>query len=88
MAGVGLRVGLLGAGAMGEALAGGLLAAGTPTADVVAAEPDAARRDAVAQRLGIRVVDDGAEVVRASDLVVLAVKPGVVGAALDGLGAL
>jgi pyrroline-5-carboxylate reductase len=88
MTAVGLRVGLLGAGAMGEALAGGLLAAGTPAADVVAAEPDPARRDAVAERLGIRVVEDGAEVVRGSDLVVLAVKPGIVAAALDGLGAL
>lgn len=88
MAAVGLRVGLLGAGAMGEALAGGLLAAGTPAAQILAAEPDAARREGVAARLGIRVVGDGAEVVRASDVVVIAVKPGVAAAALDALAAL
>ena len=88
MAEVGLRVGLLGAGAMGEALAGGLLAAGTPADALLAAEPDAARRKGVAERLGIRVVEDGAEVVRGSDVVVVAVKPGVVAAALDALASL
>jgi pyrroline-5-carboxylate reductase len=82
------RIGLLGAGAMGEALAAGLLAAGTPADGLVAAEPDPARRKGVAERLGIRTTADGAEAVEASDVVVLAVKPGVVAAALDALGSL
>jgi len=82
------RIGLLGVGAMGEALAGGLLAAGTPKDALAAAEPDPARRAAVAERLGIRVVADGAEVVRASDVVVLALKPSVVAPALDALAGL
>jgi pyrroline-5-carboxylate reductase len=73
---------------MGEALAGGLLAAGTPAASLVAADPDPGRRKAVAERLGIRTTADGAEVVEASDLVVIAVKPGVVAAALGALGGL
>jgi pyrroline-5-carboxylate reductase len=84
----GERVGFLGAGAMGEALAGGLLAAGTPASQLVAADPDPARRKGVAERLQIRVVADGAEAVEGSDVVVIAVKPGVVGAALGALAGL
>ena len=82
----GERVGFLGAGAMGEALAGGLIAAGTPAAQLIAADPDPARRKAVAERLAIRTTADPAEMVLASDLVVIAVKPSVVAGALDALG--
>ena len=81
----GERVAFLGAGAMGEALAGGLLAAGASASHLVAADPDPARRKAVAERLEIRVTADGAEAVEGSDVVVIAVKPGVVGAALGAL---
>jgi pyrroline-5-carboxylate reductase len=82
-----MRIGLLGAGAMGEALAGGLLAAGTAASDLVAADPDPARRKKIAE-LGVRAVADGADAVAGSDVVVLAVKPGVVAAALAALGSL
>src|SRR5690554_5194800 len=88
MAGLdGLRVGFLGAGAMGEALAGGLLAAGVPAARVRAADPDAARRAQVAQALGIEVLEDNAALVRASDVVVLAMKPAAVAPVLGELRA-
>ncbi len=80
-----LRIGFFGAGAMGEALAGGLLAAGVPAARVRAAEPVAARREQVASSLGIEVGDDNAALVRASDVVVLAVKPAVVAPVLRAL---
>jgi pyrroline-5-carboxylate reductase len=80
-----LRIGFLGAGAMGEALAGGLLAAGVPPARVRAAEPVAARREQVSRSLGIEVGDDNAALVRASDVVVLAVKPAVVSPVLRAL---
>jgi pyrroline-5-carboxylate reductase len=85
---MGGRVGFLGAGAMGEALAGGLLAAGTPAAELIAADPDPARRKGVSERLGIRTVADGADVALASDIVVIAVKPGVVPEALGALAGL
>ncbi|MCL4685572.1 pyrroline-5-carboxylate reductase [Myxococcota bacterium] len=81
----GLRIGLLGAGAMGEALAGGLLAAGVPGALVRATDPVAARREQVARAYGIEVGDDNAVLVQHSDVVVLAVKPGVVAAVLEAL---
>jgi len=81
----GLRIGFLGAGAMGEALAGGLLAAGVPAERVRAADPEPARRAAVERALSITVGDDNAALVRGSDVVVLAVKPGLMGHVLGAL---
>lgn len=81
-----VRIGFLGGGAMGEALAAGVLAAGARQASVRAADPDPARCKALEQTLGIEAGADNAAVVDASDLVVLAVKPGLVGSVLAGLG--
>jgi pyrroline-5-carboxylate reductase len=80
------RIGFLGAGAMGEALAGGLAAAGVPRARIRMADPDAARLDAVSLALGVETGGDNAAVVRASDVVVLAVKPGLVARVLREVG--
>jgi pyrroline-5-carboxylate reductase len=81
-----VRIGFLGGGAMGEALAAGVIAAGAPQSAVRAADPDPARCKALEQSLGIETTADNAAVVEASDVVVLAVKPGLVGRVLDGLG--
>jgi pyrroline-5-carboxylate reductase len=81
-----VRIGLLGGGAMGEALAAGVLAAGARPAQLRAADPDPARTKHLAQALGIEAGADNASVVAASDLVVLAVKPGLVAAVLAALG--
>src|SRR5215831_13482430 len=79
------RIGFVGAGAMAEALAGGLLAAGVAPARLVAADPEPARRRAFAERLGVEAVAENAAVLRRSDAVVLAVKPGVVPGVLSEL---
>lgn len=79
------RVGFLGAGAMGEALAGGLIAAGVARDHIIAADPEATRRDAVSRALGIATSDDNVAVARASDVVVLAVKPALVPRVLGDL---
>jgi pyrroline-5-carboxylate reductase len=79
------RVGFLGGGAMAQALATGLVRAGVPARQILASDPDPGRREALAGGPGVRAVADNAEVVEASDLVVLAVKPGVVGAVLRAL---
>ena len=79
------RIGFLGAGAMAEALLGGLAAGGVERARLRAADPDAARREHVAKTLGVAVDEDNAAVVRQSDVVVLAVKPGVVATVLGEL---
>jgi len=72
------RIGFVGAGAMGEALAGGLVASGVPRDRIQLADPVAARLDAVRRALGVETTTDNAAVVSASDIVVLAVKPGLV----------
>jgi pyrroline-5-carboxylate reductase len=81
-----VSIGFLGGGAMGEALAGGVLAAGVAVARVRAADPDVARRKHLEQALGLEVSGDNASVVEASDVVVLAVKPGLVRDVLAALG--
>jgi pyrroline-5-carboxylate reductase len=68
-------VGTIGAGNMAEAILAGLLRAGLRPDQLVAADPDAARRAHVAARLGVRTTTDNAEVARACELVVLAIKP-------------
>jgi pyrroline-5-carboxylate reductase len=77
------RIGFLGAGAMGEALAGGLVAAGVPRDGIQLADPDAARREVVAKTLGVGTCADNAALVASSDVVVLAVKPGLVAQVLS-----
>jgi pyrroline-5-carboxylate reductase len=80
-----ISIGLLGGGAMGEALAAGVLAAGVPAARICAADPEAARREHLARTLGVRASADNVEAA-ASDLVVIAVKPGLVKGVLAALG--
>jgi len=79
------RIGFLGAGAMGEALAGGLVAAGVAPERLRAADPDASQRERIARSHGIEATADNASVVRASDVVVVAVKPAVVSRMLVAL---
>ena len=81
----GKRIGFIGAGAMAEALAGGVLASGIPAESVAAADPDPVRRKHLSETLGVTAVADNGEIVRDSDIVVLAVKPNVVGPVLEGL---
>jgi pyrroline-5-carboxylate reductase len=79
------RIGFIGGGAMAEALAGGLLAAGIAPARILASDVEGARRERLATALGIATTAENARVARESDVVVIAVKPAVVAAALAGL---
>jgi pyrroline-5-carboxylate reductase len=81
------RVGFLGGGAMAEALCGGLLAAGVPASQLRAADPDAERRRVLSERLRIGVTPSNTEVLAHSDVLVIAVKPGLVGGVLAALRA-
>ncbi len=70
------RFGFLGAGKMATALARGWIEAGlTSAAHVVASDPVAAARDGFTAATGARATADNREVVRQSDVLVLAVKP-------------
>ena len=71
------RIGFIGGGNMAGALLHGLIEDGTPPERLVVAEPDAERRQRLAERFGIAVTADNAEVAAHADLVVLAVKPQV-----------
>ncbi len=70
------RVGFIGAGKMATALARGLVAAGFTSADqIVASDVYAAARQQFAAETKSRAVETNAEVVAASQIVILAVKP-------------
>ena len=72
-------VGFIGAGVMGEALIRGMLNAGVAEVrNLYAADPSAERRRALAPVLGEHVLSDSRTLVGACQVVVLAVKPGMV----------
>lgn len=78
----GIRLGLIGAGNMGGALLRGLLAAGrVKPSDLVFHDPDPGRQEAL-KNLGIAAVVNNAEVMH-SPVVVLAVKPQILGSVLE-----
>jgi len=79
------RVGFVGGGAMAEALCGGLLAAGVPASQLRVADPDPERRRLLAERLRVEVSADNAFALEQSDVVVIAVKPGIVSSAVGAL---
>ena len=79
-----IQLALLGGGRMGEALLAGLLDAGWDAESLAVAEIDPERRRLVEERFpGVRVVPSPAWAVAESDVVVVAVKPGDVGPALE-----
>jgi pyrroline-5-carboxylate reductase len=75
-----MKVGIVGAGVMAEAIIAGLVAdrAVTPGA-LVASHPRRERRDALAQRHGIQPVSRNREALDGVEVVVLAVKPQMLG---------
>jgi pyrroline-5-carboxylate reductase len=62
------------------------LAGGVPAADLTVSEPAAPRRQLLAERYGIKVIDDNARLCAESDTIVLAVKPQVVGHVFKEMG--
>jgi pyrroline-5-carboxylate reductase len=72
------RVGFIGCGAMAQALAGGLAKAGIAAERIAGSDPKAPSREAFAGASGGTALKSNAELVGRSDVVVLAVKPGLV----------
>jgi pyrroline-5-carboxylate reductase len=79
----GKKVGFLGAGNMGEAIIKGLLQAGlVPPTTISATDVRSERLDQVARQYGIRAAASNGALVDGSDVVILAVKPQIMGAVL------
>jgi len=75
-----MRVGIVGAGVMAEAIIAGLLADRAVTAGaLVASHPRRDRRDALAERHGIQPVARNRDALADAEVVVLAVKPQMLG---------
>lgn len=82
----GLKIGSLGGGAMGEALLTGLMKSGFPPANLYASDVEQKRLAYLQQKLGINAVQNNCRLVEAVDIVVLAVKPQIVGQVLSETG--
>ena len=71
------RIGIVGAGKMGEALVSGLLnSKSTTISKLKASDVRRERRDYVKEAYGISCYSDNSELVKESDLLILAIKPG------------
>lgn len=81
----GKRIGFIGSGAMARALAGGLTSGGVPKTSVLASDPSEEQRSLFETEVGATAGSDNAALVAESDIVVLAVKPAIVGAVLNDL---
>lgn len=80
------RIGFIGGGNMATALIKGFVGAGLyRPQEIVVSDVDAARRTALARRLKVVASADNATVVRAAPVLVLAVKPQIMGAVLEQL---
>jgi pyrroline-5-carboxylate reductase len=75
-----MKVGIVGAGVMAEAIIGGLVADRAVEAGMlVASHPRRERREALAERHGVRPVAANRDALAGTDVVVLAVKPQMLG---------
>ena len=78
-----LKIGFLGAGKMASALAKGFIRAGLAPADaIIASDPYEAACAAIAKDAGIKTTGSNADVLKAAQVIVLAVKPDQVASVL------
>jgi pyrroline-5-carboxylate reductase len=79
------RIAVIGAGNLGGALIGGLIEAGVPASRIQAADASAVRRRELKKTYGIEATASNVEAAEGADVIVLAVKPPVVGPAVREL---
>lgn len=83
-----MTVGFIGTGNMAAAIVRGMIAGAFCSPDeIVVFDPDATKREALAAELGVRAAASNEELVAASDVIVLAVKPQVLPLVLTPLAA-
>ena len=80
------KLGVIGAGKMGSALVKGVLQSGwADPGSILASDVDAGICKGLAEATSVRVSADNSEVAAFADVIVLAVKPNMVGPVLDGM---
>lgn len=72
-------IGFIGAGNMANSLVGGMIARGIRPARIWMSDPDSERLDELSRQHRVHVSTDNAEVVKRADVLVLAVKPQMMG---------
>ncbi len=77
------KIGFIGGGNMAEALIKGLLAGNYPVERLMFSEPSDVRREHIKDRFGIALAESNPELVKHSEIVVLAIKPQIVSEVLD-----
>lgn len=83
----GLKVGLIGGGAMGGALATGLVKSGViPQTALSVSDVSTERLRQLEETLGVRTFNENQPLVSESDIVILAVKPDIVGPVMQEIG--
>ena len=73
------RVGFIGAGNMARSLASGLLNNGWGKDDIVVSDPDPEQRRTIESTLGLKTFADNPDVAALAEILVLAVKPQIIG---------
>lgn len=82
------ELGIIGAGNMAEAILRGVVRAGImPPSRIIAADVSTGRRELFTNELKVKTTDDNSLVARQSQMLLLSVKPQMMGAALESLSA-
>ncbi|WP_027717357.1 pyrroline-5-carboxylate reductase [Desulfovirgula thermocuniculi] len=84
----GLKIGCIGGGAMAEALLRGLVSGGIPPGNLYASDTRRERLDYLRRELGINTLPSNRDLAKSTDVVILAVKPQVMGEVLKEIGEL
>lgn len=80
------KLGFIGVGNMGAAMLGGLISSETMAAEnIMASARSQSTIDQVSSEYGIKTTLDSKELSRFSDIIILAVKPNIIGKVLDDL---
>ena len=80
------KIGFIGGGKMGEALINGILQAGlSPSDKIMVSDVDKKRLQILEKEAGIKTTQDNKKITSDSDIIILAVKPNMMGSVLDEL---
>ena len=80
------KIGFIGGGKMGEALINGILRAGlSPSDKIMVSDVDKKRLQILEKEAGIKTTQDNKKITSNSDILILAVKPNMMGSVLDEL---